>query len=186
MLIRPRAPDDLAACEALAHRVHAGDGYPPRLPRDLHTFVESPGALASWVAIEEGAVVGHVALNATSSAEVMAAATAALHTDAGRLGVVARLLVSPTARRRGIGGALLRTACHGAWALDRRPILDVATHFAPAIALYERGGWERIAEVTVPLGGTDPLLEYVYAHPELAPSGATENVCHRDAGTHGR
>jgi hypothetical protein len=77
-------------------------------------------------------------------------ATRALEVSAGQLGVVSRLLVSPTARGLGIGGRLLQAAADHATLVGLRPILDVHTVLDAAIRLYERNGWTRIGSVAVP------------------------------------
>jgi GNAT superfamily N-acetyltransferase len=144
--------------------VRRRDGYPPHLPDELRRFVAEPSAFAAWVAEIEGDVVGQVALHPRSSDEVMAFASDAIGEPADRLGVVARLFVAPSARGRGAGGALLSAAT--AEAVDRGlvPILDVGTHFAPAIALYEKHGWVRLGEVVLRFRDVD-LHEFVYVNP---------------------
>ena len=47
----------------------------------------------------------------------------------------------------------------------RWPILEVATHFDAAIALYERAGWTRAGRVNVHFRDAEPLAEYVYIGP---------------------
>jgi GNAT superfamily N-acetyltransferase len=84
-----------------------------------------------------------------------------------QLAVVARLLVSPTHRRKGVAQALLAAALAEANRLDRTPILDVATHFEKAISLYETCGWRRLGQVAVEIAGVEPLEEYVYAAPPV-------------------
>ena len=163
--LRPRTGDDLDACELLARQVHDIDGYPPRFAEDLRRFVSVPGALAAWVAEWDGAIVGHVALQPTSSSAVMALAGEATGRAPERLGVIARLLVAPAHRRKGLGGTLLGVAAQAAHARGRWPILDVATHFGAAIGLYERAGWIRAGQVNVPLRDAEPLAEYVYIGP---------------------
>src|SRR3954463_11104404 len=70
--LRPRVPADLDACEQLARRVHAGDGYPPYMPNgDFVGFLDSPDAICAWVATDESELVGHVALHSNSSKAVM-------------------------------------------------------------------------------------------------------------------
>lgn len=163
--MRDRTNDDVDACARIARLVHDRDGYPPRLVEDLRRFLVSPRALGAWVAVEDGEVVGHVALHPTSSVQVVAAACEALGIAADGLAVIARLLVAPDRRRRGIADGLLVTATRAATGLGRHAILDVPTHFAPAVALYERAGWSRVAQVTVTIAGTEPLDEYVYVAP---------------------
>lgn len=183
--LRPRADADLEACEQLALRVLESDGYPPAVPNDLGRLVQSPEALAAFVALREGHVVGHVCVNPLSSPAVMELATRELRADESQLAVVARLLVSGDHRRAGIGQALLRAAAGYARSLERQPILDVATHFHAAIALYERCGWRRIGMVTAHVGSDDPIDEFVYAapsHDENVPDVASRRERLRDGG----
>jgi GNAT superfamily N-acetyltransferase len=131
--------------------------------------VASPSALAAWVAVageedDADVVVGHVCLNPSGSPEVMTRAIEATGADA--FGVVARLFVDPAHRRTGIGEALLATAAAEARRRGLLPILDVATSFARAIALYERTGWQCLGHVRVEVGGGHPPFEeLVYALP---------------------
>lgn len=82
-----------------------------------------------------------------------------------QLCVVARLFVSPTDRRTGVGRALLAMASEGGHARGLWPILDVATQFDGAIRLYESCGWVRAGQVTVRFPGSLPLEELVYIAP---------------------
>jgi len=164
--IRQRVESDLDACEKLARRVHGVDGYPPRRADDLREFITSAGALGAWVADVDGTVVGHAALNQSSSPEVIELARDSMGCTADQLAVVARLLVEPSARRRGVGAALLETAADAARRRGRRPILDVASHFAAANGLYESFGWTRLGTVIVHIPGEDdPLEEIIYCAP---------------------
>jgi GNAT superfamily N-acetyltransferase len=145
----------------LAGIVHANDGYPVYLPRDLRSFLEMPGAIASWVADRGGEIIGHVALHPGSSKGVMALAEKATGLPAAQLGVVARLLVAPGARRMGVGRSLLRAAADHAAQMGLWPILDVVTHHEAAIRLYEECGWTRVGMVTATFGGLS-VDEFVY------------------------
>jgi ribosomal protein S18 acetylase RimI-like enzyme len=82
-----------------------------------------------------------------------------------QFGVVARLFVSPSVRRGGVGQSLLRAAARHATNEGLTPILDVATQFEGAIHLYERCGWVRAGMVTVRLSETVDLDEFVYLVP---------------------
>jgi GNAT superfamily N-acetyltransferase len=95
-------------------QVHELDGYPAYLPGDLRRFVASSSALSAWVAEEGGVILGHVAMHSRSSVAALTLACETLGEPIERLGVVARLLVAPTARRRGIGRMLLDAARHAA------------------------------------------------------------------------
>lgn len=165
MELRPREDVDLEKCERLAQAVHLADGYPPRRADDLRRFVAAPDALAAWVAESRDGIVGHVVLQPMSSRAVMALACDATGRSLEQLCVVARLLVSPADRRRGLGGSLLATAAEAALGRGLWPILDVAAHFGAAIGLYENAGWICAGRVTVPFPDEEPLDELVYVGP---------------------
>jgi GNAT superfamily N-acetyltransferase len=168
MRARARSDLDLEACEQLLRAVHENDGYPRRLPGDLRGFIVWPGAICAWVAETDGAVVGHVALHTAGSREVMDLAATALGTATERLAVVARLLVSPSVRRQGVGRSLLEKAADHAAEIARTPILEVTTNERGAIRLYETSGWIRIGSTTVRWRSTGEVLdEYVYVAPGL-------------------
>ena len=168
MEVRIRADTDLLACEQLAEVVHANDGYPVYLPGDLRSFLVAPHALAAWVAVHGGEVVGHVALHTGSSRAVIDLAVEATGLPAPRLGVVARLLVSPGVRRAGIGRSLLGVAAGHAVQLGLRPILDVVDRHEAAIRLYENSGWTCAGRVTVSFGRGVPIDELVFLGPGTA------------------
>lgn len=135
MFIRRRAATDGAALEAMASETHRVDGYPKYLPGDLRGFIVNPDALAATGLPADG------------------------------IAVVARLLVSPGARRRGAGRALLEQATTEAGRLGRRAVLDVVEEHTAAIALYERCGWTLVGRVEWTLPGDLPLREFVYVAP---------------------
>jgi GNAT superfamily N-acetyltransferase len=168
VLLRERLESDRDACVEMARAVHERDRYPMYLPSDLASFIFTPGALGAWVAEEDGEVAGHVALHSRSSPAVLALAQEATGLSRERLCVVARLLVSPRHRRRGIGRALLEAASDAALARRLRPVLDVVRDHEAAVAFYERSGWVRAGEVTVRWGDHPEVQELVYLGPELA------------------
>jgi GNAT superfamily N-acetyltransferase len=149
----------------MARAVHELDGYPVYLPTDLRTFLVAPDAYGAWVAEESGEVVGHVALHRATTAAALALAAAALERPVGGLGVVARLLVDPVARRRGAGRTLLERAAAEAAARDLWPVLDVVTGLDGAVGLYETCGWTPVGQVTVRLGGHLSSDELVFVGP---------------------
>ncbi len=168
--IRERQEADLAACTQLASLVQDIDGYPPYLPRgQMSEFIQSPDAIAAWVAEVDADLVGHVALHSQSSQAVMSLASTTLETPTQGFAVVARLFVSPAARRTGVGRSLLETAAAHAVSRGLRPILDVVTHFQSAITLYESCGWTRVGMVTVALRDGNSIDEFVYFAPSLWP-----------------
>ena len=137
-LIRPRSDTDLPACVGALRATHDASGYPAVWPRDPVRWLTSRGRdVRAWVAADDGAVVGHVALGhedeTTGTGTVPSLA-------------VTRLFVAPAARGHGVGAALLTTAVDFARANASRPVLTVADTGRAAIRLYERAGWRRIAE----------------------------------------
>jgi GNAT superfamily N-acetyltransferase len=163
--VRRRTEADLDRCVALAAAVHELDGYPPYLPTDLRTFLDSPDAYGAWVVEHGDEIAGHVALHRRTLAPVMTMAAEALQQLVERLGVVARLLVAPTGRRRGVGRTLLDVAAADAIARGLYPVLDVVTQFQAAIRLYEACGWTRVGEVAVGLPDGSSITEHVYLGP---------------------
>jgi GNAT superfamily N-acetyltransferase len=163
--IRERTEADLERCVELARVVHEADGYPVYLPDDLRSFLAVPDALGAWVAARAGDVIGHIALHQRSSVAVMTVAEAATGWPAARLGVIARLLVAPTARRAGVGRALLDVAVDRAAQLERWSVLDVVTRHESGIKLYEAAGWIRAGQVTVTFGRGEPIDELVFLGP---------------------
>jgi GNAT superfamily N-acetyltransferase len=148
----------------LALRVRAVDGYPLYLPKEgLRRFLTDPSPLAAWVAEDAGRIVGHVAANPRSHRAVMHLLRSA-GVD-GEVGVIARLLVDPGARRQGTGAKLLDQARSHLVSLELAPVLDVVASSSPAISLYKSTGWIEIGEVTFEVPG-QTIRELVF----LAPS----------------
>jgi GNAT superfamily N-acetyltransferase len=170
--IRARRGADLEACLHMAQAVKRRDRYPPRGTVDVGRFFAPPQELAAWVADEDGAVVGHVALHDAGAEVTMALGTRHTGRPPEQLALVARLLVGAPARRGGVARALLATAVAGAHDRGRRPILDVATHLDAAVGLYESCGWERAGEVTIEFDDEPNLRCYVYVGPAPGPEDA--------------
>ena len=163
--IRERGDEDTVALETLARVVYETDGYPIYLPTDLREFLVGPVAHGAWVAEEDGNLLGHVALHHRSWEGVMELACKTTGLPGEGLAVVARLLVSPAARRRGIGRALLETAVRKALDLGLCPILDVAVRYEAANLLYRAAGWRSLGTVGFPMPDGTTVDEYVYLGP---------------------
>lgn len=164
--VRERRDGDLGALVGVAARVRAEDEYPIHLPGDdYERFLTRPASLRAWVLEQDGAVVGHVALNPATSAPVMELAER--HSPGRKVVFVARLLVDPEARRRGHGARLLAHAASAARADGRVALLDVVDipSAAPAIALYRHLGWEEIGRTPFRLPGNAQLHELVFRAP---------------------
>jgi ribosomal protein S18 acetylase RimI-like enzyme len=162
MIVRRRTDADLDALAQVAARVRAADDYPTYLPGDdYHRFLTRPEPLEAWVSEWDARICGHVALNAQPSPRAMHV----LHHAGivGPLGAIARLLVDPDARRRGIARALLQTARSAAVAQHRTPVLEVVESSHAAIALYRRSGWVEVGRAALALPDGRELRELVFA-----------------------
>ncbi|HEX8496080.1 MAG TPA: GNAT family N-acetyltransferase [Actinomycetales bacterium] len=170
--IRPKEPRDEAPCLDLLMRVHLSDRYPVYRRFVTTSFLTPPGETAAWVAVlDDGTVVGHVALHDAAPDPTLPAAQRATGLPADRLTVVARLLVSPDARGRGIGSALLHHAAAQARSRGQRAVLDVVQEAPGAVAMYEAAGWRRLEPVVLHLPDGDLAL-WVYLSPDrYGPSG---------------
>ena len=148
-MIRDRDSDDLQPCIELLAEVHGHDRYPLHWPTDPYRWLSPRDLLHAWVATAAGAtVVGHLAVRGSAgSAEVC------------------RLFVAPAFRRDRVATRLLEQVRR--WAADRGIdlMLEVVdTERSPAVALYERTGWQHTdtetAKWTDPDGGPVTLLRY--------------------------
>lgn len=165
MRLREKRKDDEEACLGLLRAVHHADGYPRYLPGDLVGFLTPPYETASWVAEDEGVVVGHVALHDAAVDPTLEAAQRATGLPPERLAVIARLLVSPRVRRQGLGAQLLGHATAHAWSRGQRLVLDVTQESAAPIALYEAAGWLRVDALRLEFDDKSLNL-WVYVSPE--------------------
>jgi ribosomal protein S18 acetylase RimI-like enzyme len=165
VVIRPRLDADIDQCVRIAAAVQENDGYPGRRPRNLRAFLTTSDGLSAWVADDNGRIAGHVAVHRESLPVVMAKAAAYVNLEPDQLAVVARLIVDPEMRRLGVGRALLEAGADAARRHGRHPILDVATHYEAAIALYDSCSWRNAGEVTMVFGDGTELQSFVYVAP---------------------
>ena len=149
--VRIREPGDLPACVAALRRVHETSGYPSRWPDDPARWITPANLVTAWVAEHDGGIAGHVALVRGMRLECLLRATGL---PAEALGGITRLYVDPAFRRLGLARSLLDAAADAAAARGLRPVLDVVAYARPAIALYERAGWQLAG--TQPATWTDP------------------------------
>ncbi|WP_329396020.1 GNAT family N-acetyltransferase [Streptomyces melanogenes] len=162
--VRPRTDRDLDACVHALAAVHECDGYPVNWPDRPADWLAQPSLLAAWVAELDGRVAGHVGLSLSGTGDVapgLWSARAGVGPDA--TAVVSRLFVAPGARGHGIGRLLLGRAVSEARARGRHPVLDVVASDTAATALYERLGWELLAEVEQEWGPRQTVAVRCYA-----------------------
>jgi len=166
VLIRDKTAEDTKACAVLMRLTHHSDGYPRYLMDDLEGFITSAAELAGWVVEDGGEIVGHLAVHAIEGDPTWESAHAATGLPPERLAVVARLMVHPRMRRRGMARRLLQTASAWAEKQGRRLVLDVLQESDDAIALYRRLGWRGIGAVTLPVNRRPDLQLDVFLAPD--------------------
>jgi GNAT superfamily N-acetyltransferase len=164
ILVRPRHDADLAACAASLVAVHAVDGYSVEGVADPVAWLRPPGLRMAWVAVLGGKVVGHIGL-ATPGVSDAAAGIWSTQRPSDKVAVLCRLFVDPTARGHALGMSLLQAAIEEARAQDTRLVGDVMAKDEVAIHLYEKLGWQRIADITHPDGHGNDISAYCYASP---------------------
>lgn len=166
MRIRAKTDADGPACLDLLQRVRAHDGYPLYLaPEDVEDFFVTEAEVVAWVAEHQGCVVGHVALHWEGADPTLIAAHRATGLPVDGLIMLARLFVAPSARRLGVGRALLEHATAEAQSRGRRAVLDVGQPLSAAVALYESQGWKRVGELHLALDAHTTLSVWVYVSP---------------------
>ena len=143
LVVRRRCPGDLPVLLGLLQRVHEEEGYPVQASAVRAGWLASPGELDAAVAVDDGRVVGHVALHPAGRDDV--AAVDQWQRATGRapehLAVVSRLFTDRS--RPGSGTALLTHAVRRAVELDRVAVLLVDPH-SPARGFYSRRGWHEV------------------------------------------
>jgi GNAT superfamily N-acetyltransferase len=156
--IRRRRDADLGDCVSGLRAVHEADGYPMNWPADPGGWLTPPAMLRAWVAeIPRGVIAGHLALQHVAAGAGGSAQPCA---------EVARLFVTPAARRRSVATALLARAAR--WVGDhgyRLTLNVVEEDGSAAVALYESTGWRythtTTADWTTPAGEPVHLRHYV-------------------------
>jgi GNAT superfamily N-acetyltransferase len=166
--VRPATPDDAPAVTAVQREVWttAWAGF---LPTGLTEGFDDDAVSAAWArtaagpglwVATEGAAVAGFCLAGPAAAEDVADAVGAVPDDAGRIGLVATLLVSPRWGRRGHGGRLLVAAADGLRSAGAaRAITWVPERDAASRAFYRRAGWEPDGTVRTLDAGGRPLRE---------------------------
>ncbi len=162
--IRERRDTDLAEIGVLLSEVHASDGYPVEGVADPVAWLRSDAMIAAWVAVLDGALVGHIALSRATPADGSAGLWAAQSGQpVSELAVLGRLFVGSRARGNHIGRRLVTAATGRARELSLRAVLDVMVKDGAAIRTYENLGWQRLGSITHHFGDnrTEPALAYV-------------------------
>lgn len=146
--VRPRRPDDVPDLCTLLAEQQPTYRYPFRwpLPFPVEDFVVRDREICSWVAEDDGGILGHVALLTGLGADHAATFAGVVDVPPEKQGVVSVLFVSLRARRRGVGRHLLGHAVQRCRELGLTPVLDVVPAHRAAMDLYRAEGWQVVAE----------------------------------------
>jgi GNAT superfamily N-acetyltransferase len=144
-MIAPRYPAHVDRVVEALRLVHDCDRYPMTWPSDPAAWLAPAGAHDAWVAMSDGEVVGHVMLVEGGKVEYAAELAEAAGVPVTGLAGVSRLFVAPAARGTGVAAALLERVEDTPARRGRRLVLDVVDDGGPAVRLYERLGWVRVA-----------------------------------------
>lgn len=143
--LRPRSDADLDVLLPMLQRIHEQEGYPVRaeaVTAQWLTSADKPGVisqpeLGGWVAVDDGRVVGHVALHPPAG-PCLPLWVAGTDREPDGIAVLSRLFTDRTVK--GAGTALLGRALDEAARRGRRAVLEVDA-LSPAYGLYLRQGW---------------------------------------------
>jgi ribosomal protein S18 acetylase RimI-like enzyme len=128
-------------------RVRQSDSqYPP--PRDtgsgresMSTWLLSDRALANWVALDEGRVVGYVQVTKPHTyLEKISGAAVETGYGLGQVLEIGKFFVDPATQRSGVGQMLFDKACAFANSRELKAVLAVVKTSAKAVAFYENHG----------------------------------------------
>jgi ribosomal protein S18 acetylase RimI-like enzyme len=163
--IRSRQEADIPDAARALVKVHASDGYPVEGVDEPEAWLTPPEVLQAWIANLDGAVVGHVALSHPNGEDAVSLWLDQSGASESEVAVLARLFVTPEARRMALGRRLTETAMEYADAHGLRLVLDVMTKDTAAIRLYEDLGWQQIGTSTHPYGDGQQTDAICYVSP---------------------
>lgn len=163
--IRERRDEDLPELAELLELVQLEDDYPTRRPEDAVAWLAGARTRCSFVADDEGELVGHVSLAVPEGDHAEATWRQALG-DSQPLAVVKRLFVHPRRRQERIGARLLEAAVARAHEAGQRPVLDVDARSEAANRMYLAAGFEPIGELELSWpGASDVFVSRCYLGP---------------------
>jgi ribosomal protein S18 acetylase RimI-like enzyme len=163
--VRPIEDGDVAGAAAALVEVYGTDGYPVEGVAQPEAWIRPSGVVAAWVAETDGRIVGHVAVLRPQEEGAVVLWRERSGGLPGQVGLLARLFVVQTARRRAVGELLVRHAMSFAEARSLRLVLDVMAKDTAAVRLYERLGWYHIGEVPHPYAGGRRATAHCYVWP---------------------
>jgi len=165
VVVRERTPADIPAAAAALVEVHRTDGYPVEGVAAPTRWITATDQIRAWVAELDNQIVGHVTISKPQPDDAAAQLWAAHPDCTGRIAVLGRLFVLPTARGHAIGRRLVEAAQAAAHTDGLRLVLDVMTKDTAAIALYEHLGWRRIGTTDHDDGLGRTIAAYCYVSP---------------------
>ncbi|KXT12651.1 hypothetical protein AC579_4496 [Pseudocercospora musae] len=164
--VRPRLEEDLPECIEVLKRVYERDGYPVGVDGKYLPFLQNASIEHSWVAENDGSIVGHVAIGKASDKDVAVALWRQQFPEAEVIAVMERLFVDPKARGNGVAAKLIETAVNWSKETSVRLVLFVLLKDKNATALYERLGWTQFGTTTFCYGDGEQMKALCFVSPE--------------------
>lgn len=148
--IRRRRDSDVPALIEVLEDVYSTDGYPVEGTSTAAAFLSPQGIVQSWVAIQAGIVVGHIAIiTGAQGCRPAVRAWVDLPDSKGDIEhtvVVARFFIRKHARNQGLGRKLVEHTCEWAQTNNMKIVMNVIDKDVGAMRLYEKLGFRRIGE----------------------------------------
>ncbi|KAK5628774.1 hypothetical protein RRF57_004489 [Xylaria bambusicola] len=160
--IRLRRDEDLPACVEIMKAVYRDSGYP--VEGVANALEALQGDDQAWVAVDEGVVIGHVAMNRGVETYVNVARWLETHPRA-EVAVLGRLFVHPERRGRGAATKLIRTVEEEARKRGPRLLILALVKDQAAIRLYRHLGWEHYATTVFRWGEGNQMDAECFASP---------------------
>jgi GNAT superfamily N-acetyltransferase len=144
--IRRRRSGDLAMTGRLMDVVHYESRYPAIRPEPPRAWLDHPDVHAAWVCERIGRILGHVAVSEVARDRASALRwRETTERSPDEMMAVSRFFVRPTARRQGIGTALLDVAVAEIRRRHRLPVVEMISARRDGFPFLVSRGWRLVA-----------------------------------------
>ncbi|KAF2771537.1 acyl-CoA N-acyltransferase [Teratosphaeria nubilosa] len=164
-IIRKRAKGDLEGCVEVLKRVYATSGYPVNGTDHAADFLDYASLQRSWVAEENGQVVGNVSVATPSENDISAVLWNELY-PGEPAATLERLFVHPGFQRKGVARQLMQAAT--AWGQEAgiRLLLFALVKDQGAIGMYRKLGWVEYGTREFHWGDGNSMAAICFASPK--------------------
>ncbi|KAH9825828.1 acyltransferase like protein [Teratosphaeria destructans] len=164
-IIRQRTERDLEGCVEVLKRVHATSGYPVNGTDHAAAFLDYASLRQSWVAEENGQVVGHVSVATPAGDDISAVLWHELY-PGEPAATLERLFVHPDVQGKGIARQLMLAATSWGQQSDTRLLLFALVKDQGAIGMYRKLGWVEYGTREFHWGDGESMAAICFASPK--------------------